>query len=378
MPALSLPHVTHAGVRTLPIHRARSTWISPTRIWRCDGTRRHPQCKSQALMGRSAHEILKVSEVKGIRLNESEEKPVVEYLVAWSDDSHDTWEPAKNLADDLLRDFEDRWWAAARQGDEETMLAMMKADGKVLARTLDEERHSALHFAAARGKPELVKALVQAGAEVNLPDRAGYTPLHMASGYLHSATIGALLTAGADPEQEDAQGRSPLGLVEGLREALPTNNPALIGRRMALEDVVKVLTDNTFEDVEPVAVLESRNEGEDREFLVKFHDSEEPEWVAARYVAEDVMQDFEAGLEYAQGLEILDMRQRGDSRAYLVRWEDGREPSWEPEEHVTPDLIELYAARDARARDVKAAADKAGKGRTPAPRQTLETAGLSM
>lgn len=33
--------------------------------------------------------------------------------------------------------------------------------------------------------------------------------------------------------------------------------------------------DNTFEDVEPVAVLESRNEGEDREFLVKFHDSEE-------------------------------------------------------------------------------------------------------
>lgn len=106
----------------------------------------------------------------------------------------------------------------------------------------------------------------------------------MASGYLHSATIGALLTAGADPEQEDAQGRrwvacfrwtwrrarsgsilelhfsfcscphhykahiqhsfvcSPLGLVEGLREALPTNNPALIGRRMALEDVVKVLT----------------------------------------------------------------------------------------------------------------------------------------
>lgn len=48
-----------------------------------------------------------------------------------------------------------------------------QADGKVLARTLDEERHSALHFAAARGKPELVKALVQAGAEVNLPDRAG-------------------------------------------------------------------------------------------------------------------------------------------------------------------------------------------------------------
>lgn len=40
-------------------------------------------------------------------------------------------EPAKNLADDLLRDFEDRWWAAARQGDEETMLAMMKVARRV-------------------------------------------------------------------------------------------------------------------------------------------------------------------------------------------------------------------------------------------------------
>lgn len=132
------------------------------------------------------------------------------------------------------------------------------------------------------------------------------------------------------------------------------------------------LTDNTFEDVEPVAVLESRNEGDEGEYLVKFHDSEEvrivweshisagchvlsagkteslqrrlqhvyavqgdpsmlsslastaqPVWVAAKYVAEDVVQDFDAGLEYAQGVAILDMRQRGDSRAYLVRCVSG-------------------------------------------------------
>lgn len=36
--------------------------------------------------------------------------------------------------------------------------------------------------------------------------------------------------------------RSPLELVEGLRNALPPNNPLLVQRRMALENVVQMLT----------------------------------------------------------------------------------------------------------------------------------------
>ena len=72
------------------------------------------------------------------------------------------------------------------------------------------------------------------------PPLAGYTPLHMAAGYMHTTTIAALLAAGADPEQEDREGRSPLALVESLRAALPPNNPMLVSRRMALEEVIKV------------------------------------------------------------------------------------------------------------------------------------------
>lgn len=101
----------------------------------------------------------------------------------------------------------------------------------------------------------------------------------MAAGYLHTSTITALLEGGADPEQEDRQGRSPLALVESFRAALPPGNPATVARRVAVEDVLKVLTDNLFEDIEPAAVLEARRpegapEGE-REFLVKFEDEEE-------------------------------------------------------------------------------------------------------
>jgi hypothetical protein len=63
----------------------------------------------------------------------------------------------------------------------------------------------------------------------------------MAAGYLHTATIGALLAAGADPEQADRAGRSPLALVEGFRAALPANQPETMARRLAVEEVVKVL-----------------------------------------------------------------------------------------------------------------------------------------
>lgn len=50
---------------------------------------------------------------------------------------------------------------------------MMAGGGKVLARTLDENRRSALHFAAALGKADLVRALVHEGADVDLGDKEG-------------------------------------------------------------------------------------------------------------------------------------------------------------------------------------------------------------
>ena len=196
----------------------------------------------------------------------------------------------------------------------------------------------------------MVRRLIREGAEVDLGDQEGYTPLHMASGYLHTSTICALLEGGADPEQEDRQGRSPLELVESLRDALPAGNPATAARRLALEDVLKVLVDNLYEDVEPEAVLDCREEeieeeGEKQrgtEYLVKFSDEQDPVWIAEKYMSEEVISDFREGLEYSQAREIVDVRNKGDSRAYLVRWMDGYPDSWEPEEHVSQDLIYIF------------------------------------
>lgn len=313
--------------------------------------------KSRSVLA-ATEEIVEVKSLKGIRMKartkEDEEKkvpPMVEYLVEWKDGSPDTWEPVTNLADNLLRDYESKWWNAVKKGDEATVNAMLDRGGTVLSRTLNEDRRSALHFAAALGKADLVRRLVNEGAEVDLGDKEGYTPLHMAAGYLHTSTIYALIEGDADPEQQDLQGRSPLELVESLRAALPPGNPATAGRRLALEEVLKCLVDNLFEDVLPDAVLDCREvvESEDKassglkEYLVKFPDEDEPCWVQEKYLSEEVISDYEDGLEYAVAKEIVDVRNKGDSRSYLIRWEDGME-TWEPEEHISApqDLVYMF------------------------------------
>ena len=39
----------------------------------------------------------------------------------------------------------------------------------------------------------------------------------------------------------------------------------------------------------------------------------------SKYIAEDLVEDFDAGLEYAEADCILDVEERGDSRSYLIR-----------------------------------------------------------
>jgi signal recognition particle protein len=64
-------------------------------------------------------------------------------------------------------------------------------------------------------------------------------------------------------------------------------------------------------------------------------------WVPEKYVSEEVAQDWEDGLEYAEADRVIDVRNKGDSRSYLVRWCDGKE-TWEPEEHVSGDLVFVF------------------------------------
>lgn len=162
----------------------------------------------------------------------------------------------------------------------------------------------------------------------------------MAAGYSRPEAAKALIEFGADPEVEDDKGRTPLDLA---REILAVTPKLQFGRRLGLENVIRVLEGAVFEYAEVEGVLEKRGKGENLEYLVKWRDGGENEWVKAGLIGEDLVYDFEAGLEYAEAEGVVGKRVGDDGKMeFLVKWVDIDEPSWEPEENVDPDLVKEY------------------------------------
>ena len=74
---------------------------------------------------------------------------------------------------------------------------------------------TALHTAAAFGKPEAAKILIDAGADLNLKNNDGSTPLHTAAFFCHVEIVEALLEKGADKTLKNKTGKTAFEIVEG-------------------------------------------------------------------------------------------------------------------------------------------------------------------
>ena len=69
---------------------------------------------------------------------------------------------------------------------------------------------TSLHWATQYwGNVEIVRMLIDAGADVNLKDNNGDTPLHIASSSLDLDLVLLLLNGGADPNVKDNSSRTP-------------------------------------------------------------------------------------------------------------------------------------------------------------------------
>lgn len=227
---------------------------------------------------------------------------------------------------------------------------------------VDENGRSALHFAAALGVVDAVKLLVEASADINLQDREGYTPLHMAAGYMHTSSMTTLLESGANPQLRDNTGKDCVQLVDNLRNTMPLNASS-VTRRIALEQVSGLLAESVYEELPPSRILNTRRvetknkrkrlsaKGEEEEYeeiinsveyLVQFPGGMDDQWVDEKDMAQDVLEDYKEGLEYATAVDIVDFVQVGTARRFKVQWSDGYPTSWEPEEYLPPDLITLF------------------------------------
>ncbi|WVZ55346.1 hypothetical protein U9M48_006018 [Paspalum notatum var. saurae] len=278
-----------------------------------------------------------------------------EYLVEWKDGHEPSWVPAEAIAADVVAEFETPWWTAAKKADAEALSALL-AD-EALRRdpaAEDAQGRTAMHFAAGLGSEECLRALAAAGADVGHRERAGggLTPLHIAAGYGRAAAVRALLELGADPEGPDGQGRTPLELVQQVLTKTPKGNPAAFQLRQGLEAAEKELEKAVYEWAEVEKVVDGRGEGKWREYLVEWRDGGDREWVKAAWVAEDLVNDFEAGLEYAVAEAVVDKRQaaaaaEGEATKweYLVKWVDIEEATWEPAENVDAELVQEFEQR---------------------------------
>lgn len=81
---------------------------------------------------------------------------------------------------------------------------------------------TALHSAVSREGAAIAKRLLDAGANPNVRQSAGWTPLHAAAHNGDLASLDLLLAAGADPTATNDEGRSVLQLAEERGDAVTT------------------------------------------------------------------------------------------------------------------------------------------------------------
>ena len=108
---------------------------------------------------------------------------------------------------------------AAFFGKPEIARALLDAGASVDAYTTNELANQPLHAAAAGRHLEVCRLLLAAGADVNATQHGGYTPLHEAAQHGDVEMVELFLSAGADPTIAVIEGGTPADLAEAAGHA---------------------------------------------------------------------------------------------------------------------------------------------------------------
>ena len=119
----------------------------------------------------------------------------------------------REKAIDLNSTLLDDWTAlhlAANEGHKEVVKILIDHGANIEAEARRNRR--ALHIACLRGNLEVVKILINAKAELSAKDKDSYTPLHFTSENGSNDIIRLLLENGASPNVKNYQGNTPCDL----------------------------------------------------------------------------------------------------------------------------------------------------------------------
>ena len=102
---------------------------------------------------------------------------------------------------------------AAFFGQPAAVKVLIAAGADVNAAAKNPLKVAALHAAVAGGKLEIVRALLEAGADPNAQQQAGFRPIHEAGGRANRALAELLLNHGADPSLPNDTGKTAIELA---------------------------------------------------------------------------------------------------------------------------------------------------------------------
>lgn len=280
--------------------------------------------------------VVRVRSAVGVRIHCGEAERKLEYLVRVADSDVSIWVSSEFVAEDVKEAYEKKWWLCCRKGNIEDMNHMLRGGGQALVAARDSDNRGALHYACGVGSDECVRSILAYGADVNAKDKDGFTALHIAAGYLHEKVVEVLVASGADPEIQDNTGRSPLDLVETLMHNTPATT-VTFARRSALESISDTLEQYSYEEVPPASIKAARPAGDGGdEYLIEWLDERMDSWVPENNIADNLIKDFKAGIEYAPQDKVYTPPTYAPSgikiktkSATLVKWADGAPPSWE-------------------------------------------------
>lgn len=102
---------------------------------------------------------------------------------------------------------------AAFFGQRAAVNALIAAGADVNAAAKNSLRVQALHAAVAGRNLEIVKAVLDAGADPNAPQQAGFRPMHEAGSNANRQLADVLLARGADPRLTSDDGKSAIDLA---------------------------------------------------------------------------------------------------------------------------------------------------------------------
>lgn len=110
---------------------------------------------------------------------------------------------------------------AARSGDVALVRELIDADPE-LVNASTERGSTTLLFACVGGSPDVVRLLLDRGADARAANDAHYTPLHVAAARDHVEAMELLISAGADIESADLEGERALhhAAANGARRAV--------------------------------------------------------------------------------------------------------------------------------------------------------------